>query len=90
VGGRGLPEQWGTDEAAEAASGSSVPVTVAGLAVDGDDGEVLWHQGNEEEVRSTRIDEERAGRQCSPREGIGGGGGSKCGEGQLWLGHRCG
>jgi hypothetical protein len=60
------------------------------MAAGGDNGKVMWHQGNEEEVRSKRIDEERAGGRCSPREGIGGDGGSKCGEGRRSSGHQRG
>jgi hypothetical protein len=87
VGGRGSPKKWRTGEATEVASSGSVP---AMTATDGDDRKVMWHQGEVEEVRSTRIDEERAERQCSPREGIGGSGSSKCGEGQRQFGHRRG
>jgi hypothetical protein len=67
--------------------GRHVPVMAAVPAVDGNDGEVMWHQGKEEEVSSMRIDEEWAERQCSPREGNNGGGGSKCGEVRWWFGH---
>jgi hypothetical protein len=48
----GSPMRSITGEAVNAASGGNVPATVAVAAVGGGDGEVLWHQGKEEEVRS--------------------------------------
>jgi hypothetical protein len=59
-GGGGSPMRSITSEAAEAASGGSIPATAAVAAVGGGDREVLWHQGKEEEVRSKRIDEKWA------------------------------